>query len=162
MTLIYSSPQSRELAMNVTTKTLYDTDFSRWIEEQAQLLRDRQLNHLDIENLIEEIESLGKSDKRQLKSRLEVLFHHLLKWQYQPTQRTGSWQGTILEQRRRIRDVLLDSPSLKSYIETVLNTCYADARYQASLETGLSSDCFPLDCPYAIANILNPEFWPEN
>jgi hypothetical protein len=148
--------------MNVTTKTLYDTDFNQWIEEQVQRLRDRQLDRLDIENLIEEIESLGKSDKRQLKSRLEVLLHHLLKWQYQAAQRTGSWQGTIAEQRRRIRDLLLDSPSLKSYVEGLSKDCYADARYQASLETGLSLEDFPLDCPYAIAEVLNPDFWPEN
>ena len=147
--------------MIVTTKTLYDTDFNQWLEEQVQLLRDRQLNNLDLENLIEEIESLGKSDKRQIKSRLEVLLHHLLKWQYQPAQRTGSWQGTIAEQRRRIRDLLADSPSLKSYVETVANTCYADAREQASLETGLSLDHFPVDCPYAIADALNPNFWPK-
>jgi hypothetical protein len=147
--------------MIVTTKTLYDTDFNQWLEEQVQLLRDRQLNNLDIENLIEEIESLGKSDKRQIKSRLEVLLHHLLKWQYQPAQRSGSWQGTIAEQRRRIRDLLADSPSLKSYGETVAKACYADACEQASLETGLSLDCFPSDCPYAIADALNPDFWPE-
>jgi hypothetical protein len=147
--------------MIVTTKTLYDTDFNQWIEMQAKLLRDRQLNHLDIENLIEEIESLGKSDKRQLKSRLEVLLHHLLKWQYQPTERTGSWKGTIAEQRRRIRDLLLDSPSLKSYVETMANACYADAREQASLETGLALDCFPSDCPYTMADVLNSEFWPQ-
>ncbi len=147
--------------MIVTTKTLYDTDFNQWIEVQVQLLRDRQLNKLDIENLIEEIESLGKSDKRQIKSRLEVLLHHLLKWQYQSSQRTESWEGTIAEQRRRIRDLLADSPSLKSYVETVANACYADAREQASLETGLSLDCFPSDCPYAIADALNPDFWPE-
>jgi hypothetical protein len=148
--------------MIVTTKTLYDTDFNQWIESQVKLLRDRQLNHLDIENLIEEIESLGKSDKRQLKSRLEVLLHHMLKWQYQPTERTGSWKGTIAEQRRRIRDLLLDSPSLKPYVEVVSNACYADAREQASLETGLSLNCFPQDCPYEIADTLSPEFWPEN
>jgi hypothetical protein len=147
--------------MIVTTKTLYDTDFNQWIEEQVKLLRDLQLNHLDIENLIEEIESLGKSDKRQLKSRLEVLLHHLLKWQYQPTERTGSWKGTIAEQRRRIRDLLLDSPSLKSYLETMANACYADAREQASLETGLALDCFPCDCPYTMADVLNSEFWPQ-
>jgi Domain of unknown function DUF29 len=145
----------------VTTKTLYDTDFNQWIELQTKLLRDRQLNHLDIENLIEEIESLGKSDKRQLKSRLEVLLHHLLKWQYQPTERTGSWKGTIAEQRRRIRDLLLDSPSLKPYVETMANACYADAREQASLETGLALDCFPSDCPYTMADVLNSEFWPQ-
>jgi hypothetical protein len=147
--------------MIVTTKTLYDTDFNQWVEEQVKLLRDRQLNRLDVENLIEEIESLGKSDKRQLKSRLEVLLHHLLKWQYQPTEQTGSWRGTIAEQRRRIRDLLLDSPSLKSYVEEMANACYADAREQASLETGLALDCFPRDCPYAVADVLNPDFWPQ-
>jgi hypothetical protein len=147
--------------MIVTTKTLYDTDFNQWLEVQVQLLRDRQLNNLDLENLIKEIESLGKSDKRQLKSRLEVLLLHLLKWQYQPTQRTGSWKGTIAEQRRRIRDLLLDSPSLKSYVETVANACYADAREQASLETGLSLEHCPVDCPYAISDALNSDFWPK-
>jgi Domain of unknown function DUF29 len=147
--------------MTITTKPLYDTDFNQWIESQVKLLRDRQLHQLDLENLIEEIESLGKSDKRQLKSRLEVLLHHLLKWQYQPTEQTGFWRGTIAEQRRRIRDLRLDSPSLKSYVETIANACYADAREQASLETGLSIDCFPQDCPYTMADVLDPQFWPE-
>jgi Domain of unknown function DUF29 len=147
--------------MIVTTKTLYDTDFNQWIGEQVKLLRDRTFSQLDIDNLIEEIESLGKSDKRQLKSRLEVLLHHLLKWQYQPTEQTGLWRGTIAEQRRRIRDLLLDSPSLKSYVESIANACYADAREQASLETGLALHCFPQDCPYAMVDVLNPNFWPE-
>jgi hypothetical protein len=147
--------------MTAITKTLYDTDFNQWIEQQVQLLRDRTFSQLDIENLIEEIESLGKSDKRQLKNRLEVLLHHLLKWQYQPTEQTGSWRGTIAQQRRRIRDLLLDSPSLKSYVESMANVCYADAREQASLETGLALDCFPQNCPYAMADVLNPNFWPE-
>lgn len=148
--------------MTTTTQTLYDTDFNLWIETQVQLLRDHQLNELDIENLIEEIESLGKSDKRQLKSRLEVLLHHLLKWQYQPSLRSGSWKGTIGEQRKRIRDLLLDSPSLKPYLENIVADCYEDARYQAFLETGLSCETFPPNCPYAIADVFNPVFWPES
>ena len=144
-----------------TTKTLYDLDFNRWVEKQVQLLRDRQLNALDIENLIEEIESLGKSDRRQLKSLLDVLLHHLLKWQYQPGQRSGSWKGTIGEQRKRIRDLILDSPSLKPYVKEITDVCYEDARYQASLETGLSVETFPLECPYDLADVLSKEFWPE-
>jgi hypothetical protein len=90
-----------------------------------------------------------------------VLLHHLLKWQYQPAQRSESWQGTIAEQRRRIRDLLADSPSLNSYVKTVENTCYADAREQASLETGLSLEHFPVNCPHTITDALNPDFWPE-
>jgi Domain of unknown function DUF29 len=104
-----------------------------------------------------------------LEVQVQLLRHHLLKWQYQPTQRTGSWQGTIAEQRRRIRDLLLDSPSLNGYVETVSNACYTDARDQASLETRLSLDHFPADCPYAndlssrwrFTDALNLDFWPE-
>ena len=155
--------------MTTRVRTLYNTDFNLWIETQAQILREclsqpegqRQLGELDLENLIEEIESLGKSDKRQLKSRLEVLLHHLLKWCYQPENRTNSWRATINEQRNRLRDLLLDSPSLKTYLEAIFSDCHGDARYQAALETGLPIDTFPVDCPFAIADVVNRDFWPE-
>lgn len=147
--------------MTVTTPTLYDADFSLWLDQQVHLLREGQLDRLDLEHLIEEIEALGKSDKRELKHRLVVLLHHLLKWHYQPALRSGSWQSTIAEQRRRLRDLLLDSPSLKPYAETVLAAAYADARYQAALETGLALADFPEDCPYPFPALLQPEFWPE-
>ncbi|HBL09971.1 MAG TPA: DUF29 domain-containing protein [Cyanobacteria bacterium UBA11162] len=149
--------------MTSTPKTidqLYDTDFVAWTEQTVQLICAGQFEQVDWEAVIEEIESLGRSDRRELKSRLEVLLQHLLKWQYQPYLRSGSWQNTIDEQRNRIADLLDDSPSLKSYSEEVLADCYRRGRKAASNETELSLDTFPVECPYTIIQVLDDEFVP--
>ena len=110
--------------------------FVQWIDQAAQLLRQGRFDELDIENLIEEVEDLAKRDRRALCSNLEIVLLHLLKWEFQPEQRSGSWRGSIREHRRRIRRILKDSPSLKSYLEQEYPDCYAEARPQAADETG--------------------------
>jgi len=95
---------------------LYEADFDAWTVEQAKFLRDRAWNSLDIPNLVEEIESLGKQERQKLRSRLAILLGHLLKWEFQPSYRSNSWLGTIREQRRRIIELLEENPSLKPYL----------------------------------------------
>ncbi|WP_143171095.1 DUF29 domain-containing protein [[Phormidium ambiguum] IAM M-71] len=106
--------------MNLPLIDLYETDFYAWTQKQAELLRQRDLNNLDIENLIQEIESLGKQEKRELVNRLGVLIGHLLKWEYQPNKRSKSWLKTIREQRRKITDLLQENPSLKPYLDEAI------------------------------------------
>lgn len=141
--------------------TPYEADYAQWCAEQAALLRKGNLPALDRENLAEEIESLGRSDKREIESRLNVLLVHLLKWRFQPGQRTGSWKATITEQRWRISRVIKDSPSLAGYPQRVLAEEYAMARASAVTETGLAEDLFPARSPFSIAQILDLEFFPE-
>jgi hypothetical protein len=143
------------------TAELYDRDFCLWTETMAEVLRSGNLAELDMENLAEEVESLGRRDRRELQSRLVVLLHHLLKWQCQPDMRSGSWRGTLAEQRMRIRRLLQDSPSLRSVLEGAIDECYADAKIQAAAETGLTIETFPVDCPYPIESILSIEFLPD-
>ncbi len=87
-----------------TVKSLYETDFNLWLEETARLLKENKLEQLDIENLIEEIETIGRSEKRGFCSNLERLLLHLLKWKYQPNKRSGSWESSIIEDRNRMFD----------------------------------------------------------
>lgn len=147
--------------MPKTTAQLYETDFVAWTEETVQLIRAREFGQVDWDAVVEEIESLGRSERRELKSRLEVLLQHLLKWQYQSNLRSGSWRNTIDEQRNRIEDLLQESPSLKSYPEEVLAECYKRGRKAARNETELSLNTFPAECPYTITQILDTEFLPE-
>jgi hypothetical protein len=144
-----------------TTAQLYETDFVAWTEQTGQLIRGKQFAQVDWEAVIEEIESLGRSERRELKSRLEVLLQHLLKWQYQSNLRGGSWRNTIDEQRHRLEDLLQDSPSLKPYLEQVLLECYSRGRKAASNETELPLATFPTECPYLITEVLDTEFLPE-
>lgn len=140
---------------------LYETDYLKWIENTVKKLRIRDYSNIDWENLIEEIEDMGRSERRSLESNLVVLLMHLLKWQFQPDKRSGSWKGSIAEHRRRIRKSLQDSPSLKSYLEGVFSECYSDALEQASAETGLSVETFPQLCVYTSAEILDSNFLPD-
>jgi hypothetical protein len=143
------------------SRSLYETDFVVWAEQTAQLIRAGQFEGVDWENVAEEIERLGRSDKRELKNRLKVLLQHLLKWQYQPNRRCGSWSNTIDEQRDAIQDLLLDSPSLSPYLLEVLMECYQRGRRAANNETGLMITTFPETCPYSIAQILDEAFLPD-
>ena len=133
---------------------LYEQDFYQWTHEQAGLLKAGALSQLDIPNLIEEIESMGRSEKRELRSRLTVLLMHLLKWDYQPDRRSGSWKSTINTQRMDIDFVLKDNPSLKHNLEMVINETYQIARERAADETGLPESVFPLSCPYTVDHIM--------
>jgi len=140
----------------------YDEDFYAWTQEQARLLRSGDVRSIDIENVAEEIESMGRSDRRELESRLTVLLAHLLKWQFQPAQRSTSWQRIILEQRRRIAKLLQESPSLAELRDKALVGAYSDAREDAALEAGLAIEALPQTCPYAIDQVLNRAFLPDD
>ena len=139
----------------------YDSDFHLWSQTQAAAIRDGRLAEIDLENVAEEIESLGRSDKRAIKSRLEVLLLHLLKWQAQPEKRKKGWENSIEEARQSIIDLIGDSPSLKGYPALVLPQSYARARKKAARETGLAAEHFPTDCALPLSDILDEEFLPE-
>ena len=140
----------------------YDEDFYAWTQEQARLLRSGDVRSIDIENVAEEIESMGRSDRREVESRLTVLLADLLKWQFQPAQRSTSWQRTMLEQRRRIAKLLQESPSLAALRDKALVGAYPDAREDAALEAGLAIDPLPQACPYTMEQILNRAFLPDD
>lgn len=144
------------------SKTLYETDFYAWTQRQATLLRDEEFEQIDWDNLIEEIESLGRSEKHEVESRLEVLIMHLLKWQYQPNKRLigRSWRATIAEQRRRLRRRLRDMPSLRGQLLDIIHDIYPDAVDAATIETGLDKATFPARCPWTAEQLLDEEFWP--
>ncbi len=140
---------------------LYDRDFFAWSREQAQLLRAGKLTHADIEHIAEEIESMGRTEKRELVSRLEVILLHLLKWRYQPGKRGPSWEASIRIQRYSIEDHLDDNPSLKSLLPQALASAYRKAALEAVAETGLAGATFPKTCPWTVEEVLDDGFWPE-
>lgn len=140
------------------TSHLYETDFYGWTQEQVSLLKTQQWNQLDTVNLIEEIETLGRRERQELRNRLGVLLGHLLKWQFQPEKRSNSWLGTIREQRVQIKLLLQDSSSLKPYLDEVFLTVYELGLALAIRETELGEQVFPEICPYTLGETLNPEF----
>ncbi|MGJ0533295.1 DUF29 domain-containing protein [Methylocystis sp.] len=140
---------------------LYDQDFYAWANEQAALLRAGKLGEADIEHIAEEIESLGKTEKRELASRLKVLILHLLKWRHQPFKRTPSWEVSIKIQRHELVEHLVDNPSLKPVIASVLQKVYPDAVLGAVLETGFPESIFPETCPWTFEEMMAEDFWPE-
>ncbi len=133
---------------------LYDQDFYQWTQEQAALLKAGALAQLDIENLAEEVETMGRSEKRELVSRLTVLLAHMLKWDFQPSRQGRSWEKTIKIQRIDIRQVLKDSPGLKHQFEDIVYMAYEKAVIFASDETDLPETAFPETCPYTIEQIM--------
>lgn len=139
--------------------SLYEQDFYLWIETTAQQLKEGKFDEVDLTNLIEEIESMGRSEKRELKSRLIVLLMHLLKWQYQPEKRSESWRSTISEQRICIEGLLEDSPSLKPLISEVFDDCYQKARLKAADETGIKLNFFPKESPFTLEETLQVSFF---
>jgi len=143
--------------------TLYDEDFYAWTQQQALLLQEGKWHDADVPNIAEELETLGRSERHALESRLEVLVTHLLKWRYQPEFRTRSrsWRLTILEQRRRLLRLLAVSPSLCPVLAAVLHESYPYARRMAQEETGLALVTFPEACPWSMAQVLDSDFWPE-
>jgi hypothetical protein len=143
------------------TANLYDHDYLQWLETTVNQLKNRDFEHLDLENLIEEIETLGRSEKRELESRLTILLMHLLKYKYQSSKRSNSWLFTIREQRLRILKSFKDSPSLKNYFQDIFSETYSDARALAADETGLNIDTFPKDFPFNIKLVLNLDWLPK-
>ena len=149
-----------EIALSISS--LYELDFYAWANEQAALLRAGKLSQADIEHIAEEIESMGKTEKRELISRLTVLLAHLLKWQYQPVRRGASWEVTIGTQRRALDRHLKDNPSLKSKLDEAIADAYLDARGEAYVETALPKATFPTECPWTFEQMMDETFWPES
>ena len=142
----------------ITSYNLYEQDFYLWIETTSKQLKAGKFAEIDLANLIEEIESMGKSEKRELKSRLIVLLMHLLKWQYQPEKRSESWRSTIAEQRICIELLLEDSPSLQPLLIEIFTDCYEKARLKASEETGMKLNFFPKESPFTLEETLKNSF----
>lgn len=139
----------------------YETDFVAWADLQADALRRRATNEIDWENVAEEIESLSRSDRREIRGRLTVLCEHLLKWGFQSDARSPSWRASIHEARDRIADLIEESPSLAAYPGTQLSGprgAYARGRREAVDATGGVG--LPEACPWTIDQVLDPEFWP--
>jgi len=145
----------------VNAASLYESDFYAWLQHQANALRSQNLSKLDFANLIEEIETMGRSEKRSLKSRLAVLLMHLIKWQYQPQYRSRSWMLTISNQRQALHDIINDSPSLKPLLASAIDSAWIRAKRDAEIEAGINSADFPQTCPWQVDQFMNDDFWPE-
>ncbi len=138
----------------------YERDFYAWANEQAALLRAGRLGEADIAHIAEEIESMGRTEKRELINRLALLLQHLLKWQYQAERRGKSWRVTISNNRKRLTSHLADNPSLKSRLAEAIEEAYGYAAADASVETNLDDGIFPKLCPWTFEEMMDPEFWP--
>jgi hypothetical protein len=136
---------------------LYERDFYAWANEQASLLRSGNLSAADIANIAEEIETLGRSEKRELRSRLAVLLLHLLKWRFQPGRRSRSWEISIANARNELDEHLADNPSLKATLPEAMGSAYRRARLDAEQETGLPAKTFPADCPWTFEQAMAGE-----
>jgi hypothetical protein len=147
---------------------MYETDYYQWAKCNAELLQKGHFSELDIENLIEELEGMARSDRNELESRLIVLIAHLLKWQYQLNQLKEQWQGfegqswqrTVIEQRTQLERILGKTPSLKKSLIQVIKESYPYALKLATKETKLPIKTFPIACPYLIEQLLDEDFFP--
>ena len=139
----------------------YETDFYAWASYNAQLLREGKFAELDIEHIAEELESMGRNNKRELISRLKILIGHLLKWQYQPGGRSTIWRGSIVEQRLQLNDLIEDSPSLQPQLLEAIAKAYPHAVELAGDDTGFLKSVFPETCPYSQEQLLTKGFFPE-
>lgn len=148
-------------SLKTMSATLYEQDFYLWIQATVQTLKSHQWEELDLQNLIEEVETMGRSEKNALKSNLIVVLLHLLKYAYQPSHRSISWTNSIIEHRIRIEIDLESSPSLNPYIEEVYHSCYGKARKLAATETQLPLDTFPTESPWTSEQVLDPAFLPQ-
>ncbi len=147
--------------MSAKLKNEYDKDFYAWTMHNAALIRQGKFSQVDVENVAEEIESMGRSDKRELVSRLGVLIAHLLKWEFQPERRGNSWKATIKVQRLRVKRLLEESPSLKHELESKLADAYKLAVLIAAEETQFLETTFPKKCPYDFSQCMRENFFPH-
>jgi len=138
----------------------YEKDFLKWTQQQAECLQKGNWEELDVRNLIEELEALGRSEQRELSSYFQLLVMHLLKCQYQPEKRTPSWNTTLSNCRDKIQDCLEDTPSLQRFLQDAewIDKYYRRARRDAAKETQKTLEIFPSQCPYTIEQILNSSF----
>lgn len=152
-----SKPKSLTVSAPISQKEelLYERDFFKWTKMQAKHLKNLDFSHLDISHLIEEIESLGRSERRTLESYLEILLMHMLKVTYQPKKHTKSWDLSIKNSRQKFKKVLKQNPSLKPKLPDILTDAYESARLDAAVDTGLDETAFPVSCPWSLEEILN-------
>jgi hypothetical protein len=151
-------------AIKEPVATLYETDFAAWAFEQAEAIRRKDLGAIDVPNLVEELESMGKQQRAELVSRLVILLMHLAKWAHQPAQRTAhsaSWQASIDVQRIEIARHVRKNPSLKPYITEAMADAWETARIQAAAETGLARQLFPAQCPYTWDDAMQTDWLPS-
>jgi hypothetical protein len=142
-------------------RAAYEIDFAAWTSEQARRLRLSKPAGLDWENLAEEVESLGRSDKRAVGSALKIILEHLIKWRFQADKRSSSWSDSIDEHRDRISRILDDSPSLAALPGEILEQEYRRARRKALRDSRLPASSIPVACPFSVKQALDPDFWPE-
>jgi hypothetical protein len=141
-------------SLDLTSPPLYEADFYAWTQLQVKLLKDGTWDSLDIPNLVEELETLGRQERREFVNRLGILIGHLLKWEFQPERRSKSWLATIREQRRQLRLLLEESPSLKTYLLTALGLAFESGVDVVVRETPLQYEDLPQRCGY----VLEPTF----
>lgn len=146
---------------NQEKSNLYDRDYYLWIQKTLELLNRGNFAEIDLASLIEEIEDMGRSEKKSVTSNLRILLMYLLKYKFQPEKRSNSWLFTIREHRKRLKESFKISPSLKHYYEEVLPESYQDARELAADETGLPIDIFPQTSLFTSEDILNLEYLPN-
>lgn len=135
---------------------LYEKDFYKWTRMQVSFLKEQDFSSLDLDNLIEEIESLGKSERDKLESHLTILLMHMLKIHYQPGKHTKSWDLSIKNSRHKAKKVLKENPSLKPKLKSLVKEAYFSARLEAAIETKLDEKIFPKECQWTLEEILNP------
>jgi Domain of unknown function DUF29 len=135
----------------------YQGDWAAWLTSQVELLKSRRLDEIDYDNLINEVESFGRSDFRGFVSAIEVVLVHMLKWEYQPAYQSKSWARSIAVHRERVLDELKDSPSYRARVDEAVTKAYRMPRYVAERETGLLRQTFPLECPYNWDEVMTRE-----
>lgn len=135
-------------------RSLYDRDFAAWVEQQVELLRSGHTTRLDVDNLVEELEGLTKSDQRALGSQLKRIMAHMLKLQYQPQRASRSWEDSIENGREEIADILDQSPSLHRDLPALMTRNYPRAVSQAARDTRLPKETFPSEPPYSLDEVL--------
>jgi len=144
---------------DVCMSKLYETDYFAWTKNAAAALRDGRVHDIDLAEVAEEIEDLGKSERRAFESALSQLFLHKLKWDYQPNLRGRSWEVSIQKQIRSLRKIVRENPSFTPLLEQsdFVAEAYADAVLDAMAETGLDASTFPSQCPYDVAEVLQEQ-----
>ncbi|HWP49401.1 MAG TPA: DUF29 domain-containing protein [Candidatus Limnocylindrales bacterium] len=139
----------------------YEKDFYAWLMKNAELIRQGKFSEVDTENVAEELEAMGRSEKQELMNRLTLLLVYLLKWQFQPVRRSKSGKNTIITQRLDIQELLNESPSLRQELEQGIEIAYQKAKLKAEDETGIDLRHFPIKCPFSFEQILDDNFFPE-
>ncbi|MBW4462771.1 MAG: DUF29 domain-containing protein [Nodosilinea sp. WJT8-NPBG4] len=153
------SPQTAALAGSLAN--LYKQDYALWLDTTTQLIKAGRLAEIDIANLLEELNDMGRSEKQALTSNLIVVLMHLLKYTYQPGQRSNSWRFTLKEHRRRLQEALDVSPSLRPYLEQIWADCYQEARDLTATETGVGLENFPIESPFTQEQALDRKYLPK-